>query len=129
MRMKKEIVSSPAAPAAVGPYSQGVRATGFIFVSGQIPLALSGEIVPGGIEAQTAQALKTLGAVLSAAGLTLEAVVKTTVYLVDLEDFQAMNAVYARHFPSASPARACVEVARLPKGARVEIEAIALDRA
>ena len=72
MRMKKEIVSSPAAPAAVGPYSQGVRATGFIFVSGQIHLALSGEIVPGGIEAQTAQALKNLGAVLSAAGLTLE---------------------------------------------------------
>jgi len=124
-REEKEIIRSSAAPAAVGPYSQAVKAGGFVFVSGQIPLNASGELVAGGIEEQTGQALANLAAVLSAAGRGMESVVKTTVFLVDLKDFQGMNAVYADHFPSSPPARACVEVSRLPRSARVEIEAIA----
>jgi 2-iminobutanoate/2-iminopropanoate deaminase len=105
-----------------------VKAGRLVFVSGQLPLAMSGEIVSGGIEEQTEQALKNLSSVLSAAGLALDAVVKTTVFLADLEDFQAMNGVYARHFNESPPARACVSVSRLPRGARVEIEAVALAR-
>lgn len=121
----KQIIHSQQAPAAVGPYSQAVKAGRLVFVSGQIPLAPNGQLVAGGIEEQTEQALRNLAAVLSAAGLTMGAVAKTTVFLVDLSDFQAMNGVYARYFPDSPPARACVEVSRLPRGARVEIEAIA----
>lgn len=122
----RETVSTAHAPAAIGPYSQAVRAGGFLFCSGQIPLdPATGKMVDGGIEAQTERVLSNLAAVLSAGGATLAAVVKTTVYLVDLGEFPAMNAVYGRFFPGDPPARATVQVAKLPAGALVEIDAIA----
>jgi 2-iminobutanoate/2-iminopropanoate deaminase len=124
--MGREIVRTEAAPAAIGPYSQAVRCGGFLFCSGQIPLdPATGKIVPGGISEQTERVLKNLEAVLSAGGAALSSVVKTTVYLVDLSEFPAMNAVYGKFFPGDPPARATVEVSRLPAGARVEIEAVA----
>lgn len=124
--MGREIVRTEAAPAAIGPYSQGVRCGGFLFCSGQIPLdPATGKIVPGGIAEQTERVLRNLEAVLSAGGATLASVVKTTVYLVDLAEFPAMNAVYGSFFPGDPPARATVEVSKLPAGARVEIEAVA----
>ena len=122
----KRIVSTKEAPAAVGPYSQAVAGNGFIFLSGQIPLDASGKLVEGDVAAQTEQALKNLSAVLRAAGSGLERVVKTTVYLKDMNDFARMNEVYARFFPAEPPARATVEVARLPRDARVEMDLIAL---
>jgi 2-iminobutanoate/2-iminopropanoate deaminase len=123
---RREAVSSEGAPKAIGPYSQAVKSGGFLFCSGQIPLVPStGKIVEGGVEAQTEQVLRNLEAVLSAAGVTLRDVVKTTVYLVDLGEFPAMNGVYGRFFKDSPPARATVEVAALPAGARVEIEAVA----
>ncbi len=122
----KELLATQDAPAAIGPYSQGVTANGFIFLSGQIPLdPQSGQLVEGDIRAQTERVLANLQAVLQAAGSSLAAVVKTTVYLADLDDFAAMNEVYGRFFPDQPPARATVQVARLPKGARVEIDLIA----
>ncbi len=122
----KELLATQDAPAAIGPYSQGVTANGFIFLSGQIPLdPQSGQLVEGDIRAQTERVLANLQAVLQAAGSSLAAVVKTTVYLADLNDFAAMNEVYGRFFPDQPPARATVQVARLPKGARVEIDLIA----
>jgi len=121
----KRIVSTSEAPAAVGPYSQAV-ASGFIFLSGQIPLDASGKPVEGDVAAQTEQVLKNLSAVLRAAGSGLERVVKTTVYLKDINDFARMNEVYVRYFSKEPPARATVEVARLPRDAKVEIELIAL---
>jgi 2-iminobutanoate/2-iminopropanoate deaminase len=124
--MAREIVRSPVAPAAIGPYSQGVRSGGLLFCSGQIPLdPATGKMVEGGISEQTERVLRNLEAVLSAGGASLSSVLKTTVYLVDLADFPAMNAVYGRFFPGEPPARATVEVSKLPAGARVEIEAIA----
>lgn len=124
--MKRETVRTAGAPAAIGPYSQAVRAGGFIFCSGQIPLDPStGKIVEGGIEIQAERVLKNLEAVLAAGGANMRSVVKTTVYLVDLGDFPAMNAVYGKFFPEDPPARATVQVAKLPAGARVEIDAIA----
>ncbi|GAB4229879.1 MAG: RidA family protein [Deltaproteobacteria bacterium] len=124
--MKGRTVKTAEAPAAIGPYSQAVRAGRFLFCSGQIPLDPStGKMVDGGIEAQTERVLKNLAAVLAAGGAGLDAVVKTTVYLEDLGDFPAMNAVYANYFPNDPPARATVGVARLPAGARVEIDAVA----
>jgi len=124
--MKRETVRTEMAPAAIGPYSQAVRVGGFLFCSGQIPLdPATGKLVPGGIAEQTERVLRNLEAVLAAAGGSLSAVVKTTVYLVDLGEFPAMNAVYARFFPGDPPARATVEVSKLPAGARVEIEAVA----
>jgi 2-iminobutanoate/2-iminopropanoate deaminase len=124
--MAREIVRSPVAPAAIGPYSQGVRSGGLLFCSGQIPLdPATGKMVEGGISEQTERVLRNLEAVLSAGGASLSSVLKTTVYLVDLADFPAMNAVYGRFFPGDPPARATVEVSKLPAGARVEIEAIA----
>jgi 2-iminobutanoate/2-iminopropanoate deaminase len=124
--MKRETVRTAGAPAAIGPYSQAVRAGGILFCSGQIPLDPStGKLVDGGIEAQTERVLKNLDAVLAAGGATLRSVVKTTVYLVDLVDFPAMNAVYGNFFPGEPPARATVQVVKLPAGARVEIDAIA----
>lgn len=122
----RETVSTVKAPAAIGPYSQAVRSGGFLFCSGQIPIdPATGKMVEGGIEAQTERVLRNLEAVLSAGGSTLESVVKTTVYLTDLADFPAMNAVYGKFFGQDPPARATVQVAKLPAGARVEIDAVA----
>ena len=125
--MQKEAVSSPQAPAAIGPYAQAVRSGDLLFLSGQIPLdPATGQLIGGGIEAQTERVLKNLEAVLEAAGASLKDVVKTTVYLTDLGEFQAFNAAYARFFGEPpAPARATVQVAALPRGARVEIEAVA----
>ncbi len=124
--MKRETVGTAGAPAAIGPYSQAIRAGDFLFCSGQIPLDPStGKMVEGGIEAQTERVLRNLEAVLAAGGGSLASVVKTTVYLADLGDFPAMNAVYGKYFPLDPPARATVEVAKLPAGARVEIDAVA----
>jgi 2-iminobutanoate/2-iminopropanoate deaminase len=122
-------VSTERAPAAIGPYSQGIRAGAMVFCSGQVGLdPKTGELVGGGVEAQTRQVLANLTAVLAAAGAGLDNVVKTTVYLTDLDDFQRMNAIYGEHFPGVAPARATVQVSRLPKGAQVEIDAIAVTR-
>lgn len=119
-------VSTPDAPAAIGPYSQAVLAAGFAFLSGQIPIdPATGELVPGPIEAQTERVLQNLKAVLKASGSSFANVVKTTIYLIDLADFSKVNAVYGAYFGSNPPARATVQVAGLPKGARVEIDAIA----
>ena len=124
--MKREAVRTAGAPAAIGPYSQAVRAGGFLFCSGQIPLDPStGKMVGGGIEAQAERVLKNLEAVLTTGGATLQSVVKTTVFLVDLADFSVMNAVYGKFFPKDPPARATVQVVKLPAGARVEIDAVA----
>ena len=126
--MKRDAVRTAGAPAAIGPYSQAVRAGGFLFCSGQVPLDPStGKLVDGGIEAQTERVLANLEAVITAGGGSLSSVVKTTVYLTDLGDFPAMNAAYARFFPQEPPARATVGVAKLPAGARVEIDAIAVE--
>ncbi len=124
--MSKHIIHTDAAPAAIGPYSQAVRAGDFVFAAGQIGLdPATGRLVEGGVAEQTRQALRNLQAVLEAAGASLQQVVKTTVFLQDMNDFAAMNAVYATFFPSEPPARAAVQAAALPKGALVEIEAIA----
>lgn len=126
-RMEREVIDSPGAPAAIGPYSQAIRAGGLVFVSGQIPLdPETGQVVAGGIAAQTGRVLDSLRAVLEAAGSGLERVVKTTVFLTDLGTFSEVNEVYARHFPHAPPARATVQVAALPRGVGIEIEAVAL---
>ncbi len=119
-------ISTNAAPAAIGPYSQAIASGDLVFCAGQVGLdPVTGELVSGGIEAQAERAIRNLGAVLDAAGLGYAHVVKSTVYLVDLEEFGAMNAVYARFFSDPWPARATVGVAALPRGARVEIDAIA----
>lgn len=119
-------VKSDKAPAAIGPYSQGVIAGGFLFSAGQIPLdPSSGQIVEGGITAQTEQVMKNLSAVLEAAGLGWNSVVKTTVYLHDMADFPTVNEIYARSIGDARPARSTVQVAALPRGALVEIDFIA----
>lgn len=123
----KEIIKTDRAPQAIGPYSQAIRSNGLVFASGQIPIdPHTGQFVSGGIEEQTEQVLKNLAAVLEAAGSGLNRVVKTTVFLVDMQEFAAMNEVYAKFFKDEPPARATVEAARLPRDARVEIEAIAL---
>jgi 2-iminobutanoate/2-iminopropanoate deaminase len=122
----KAIISTDGAPRAIGPYSQAIRAGELVFASGQIPIdPVTGEFVPGGIAEQTEQVLRNLTAVFEAAGVTMTQVVKTTVFLVDMDDFAAMNEVYGRFFGSEPPARATVQAARLPRDARVEIEAIA----
>jgi len=123
----REVISTKNAPGAIGPYSQAIKAGGFVFASGQIPIdPQTGEFVAGGITEQTERVLKNLAAVLEAAGSTLDQVVKTTVYLADMKEFAAMNEVYGRFFTGASPARATVAAAGLPRDARVEIEAVAL---
>ena len=115
------------APAAIGPYSQAVAADGRIWISGQIGLAPdSGRLVPGGVEAEARQALCNLAEILEAAGSSPRRVVKTTIYLIEMGDFEVVNRVYAETFGEHPPARACVEVAGLPKGARVEVDAVAL---
>jgi 2-iminobutanoate/2-iminopropanoate deaminase len=119
-------ISTADAPAAIGPYSQAIHAGELLFLSGQIPIdPKTGELVKGDITAETERVLDNLAAVLAAGGASFAGVVKTTIYLVDLGDFQAVNAAYAKRFTSAPPARATVQVAALPKGARVEIDAIA----
>jgi 2-iminobutanoate/2-iminopropanoate deaminase len=121
------VIATGRAPAAIGPYSQAVRSGSLVFCSGQIPLdPATGQLVEGGIEAQTARALDNLTSVVAAAGLTLGDVVKTTVFLVSMDDFPAMNEVYARYFEEDPPARSTIGVAALPKGALVEIEAVAI---
>lgn len=125
--MSKITVTAPTAPPAVGPYSHAVIANGFIFTAGQVGLIPGTKnLVEGGIEAQTAQALENVKAVLAASGSGLEKVVKTTVFLANMDDFAAMNGVYAKYFWRNLPARSAVQVARLPLGALVEIETIAL---
>ena len=120
-----QIVTSPDAPAAIGPYSQAIVLDGWVFTSGAIPLTASGDLVEGGIEEQTEQVLANLSAVLTAAGSSLGHVVKTTVFVQDLADFAKLNAVYDRIFAGHKPARSTVQVARLPRDVLVEIEAIA----
>jgi 2-iminobutanoate/2-iminopropanoate deaminase len=121
-----EPVSTTDAPAAIGPYSQAIRAGELLFISGQIPLdPQTGQLVGGGIDSQTRRVLQNLSAILSAAGLSMASVVKTTVYLVDMADFAEMNAVYATFVQAPPPARATVQVARLPRDARVEIDLVA----
>ena len=123
----REIAQTERAPGAIGPYSQAITAGGFVFASGQIPIdPASGQFVAGGISEQTEQVLKNLSAVLEAAGSGLDRVVKTTVFLASMDEFAAMNEVYGRFFSSKPPARATVQAARLPRDARVEIDAIAL---
>ena len=123
----KEIVQTDRAPQAIGPYSQALKANGLVFASGQIPTdPQTGQFVPGGIAEQTEQVLKNLAAVLEAAGSSLDRVVKTTVFLLDMAEFAQMNEVYGKFFTEQPPARATVQAARLPRDARVEIEAIAL---
>ncbi len=123
----RQVVRTDSAPQAIGPYSQAIIANGLIFASGQIPLdPQTGEFVAGGVAEQTEQVLRNLAAVLEAAGASLRSVVKTTVFLADMSDFAAMNEVYARHFTAQPPARSTVQAARLPRDARVEIDAIAL---
>ncbi len=121
----KKTVSTPEAPAAIGPYAQAIRVGDLLFVSGQIPVDPATGNIPEGITAQAQQSLSNLQAIVKAAGLTLADVVKTTVFLSDMNEFQAMNAVYASFFATEPPARSTVEVARLPKDVRVEIECIA----
>jgi 2-iminobutanoate/2-iminopropanoate deaminase len=123
----KTVVSSADAPAAIGPYSQAIAAGQLLFCSGQLPIVpATGDLVGGDVSAQARQVLENMGAVLKAAGSSYEQVVKTTVFLIDLSEFAAMNSVYGEFFPNAAPARSTIQVAALPKGAKVEIEAIAL---
>jgi len=123
----KEIISTDKAPAAIGPYSQGVKAGGFLFLCGQIALdPQTMAVVPGDAAAQTEQAMKNMKAALASQGLDFSDVVKTTVFIKDMNEFKRINEVYGRFFVKDAPARSCVEVARLPKDVLVEIEAIAL---
>ena len=122
----KKVIATTDAPKAVGPYSQAIEVNGTLYISGQIPVNPADGSVPESIEEQSRQALKNVGAILSAAGLAYGDVVKTTVLLADIADFAAMNAVYAEFFTSDKPARACFQVAALPMGVKVEVEAIAV---
>ena len=124
--MKRQVINTDRAPKAIGPYSRAIRVGDFVFCSGQVGIdPATGKLVDGGIEAETRRVLQNLSAVLEAAGSSLSRVVKTTVFIVNMDEFPKMNAVYAEFFPSAPPARSTVQVARLPAGAYVEIEAIA----
>lgn len=123
----RQRIQTENAPAAIGPYSQAIKAGGFVFCSGQVAIdPRTGQFVAGGVAEQTEQVLKNLSAVLEAAGSSLDQVVKTTVFLADMKEFSAMNEVYARFFSEPPPARATVAAAGLPRDARVEIEAVAL---
>jgi 2-iminobutanoate/2-iminopropanoate deaminase len=123
----KQIVQTDRAPQAIGPYSQAIKARGFVYASGQIPIdPATGQFVDGGITEQTEQVMKNVAAVLEAAGSRLDRIVKTTVFLADMEEFAAMNEVYAKFFTKDPPARATVQAAGLPRNARVEIEVVAL---
>jgi len=123
----KTVINTNGAPQAIGPYSQAIKANNFLFVSGQIPLdPVSGQIVYGGVELQTYQVLNNLKAILAHEGLSCDDVVKTSVFLKEMEDFAAVNKVYAQYFTNEPPARVCVQVAKLPRDVSVEIEAIAV---
>lgn len=123
----KKMVATDRAPQAIGPYSQAIQTGGMLYVSGQIPLVpATGVLVAGGIEEQTAQVLENLRAIIEAAGSSLADVVKTTVYITNMDDFARVNAVYGKYFVQDCPARVCVEVSKLPKGALVEIDAVAV---
>jgi 2-iminobutanoate/2-iminopropanoate deaminase len=122
----KQIISTEKAPAAIGPYSQAVEAGGMVYTSGQIPVDPATGEIPEGIEAQAEQVLKNVKNLLEAAGTSLENVVKTTVFIKNMEDFGTINGIYARYFAERCPARSCVEVARLPKDVLMEMEAIAV---
>ena len=125
--MTKEVIATDAAPKAIGPYSQAIRAGGFLFCSGQIPLdPVTGELRGTDVRGQTMQVLENIASVLNAAGLSFSDVVKTTIYLTDLADFAVVNEIYGGKFSTAPPARSTVEVKGLPRGARVEIEVLAL---
>lgn len=121
----KRIIATADAPQAIGPYSQAVEANGFIFISGQIPIVPATGQIPEGIEAQTEQVMRNIGAILKAAGLGYADVVKSTVLLKNIADFAAMNGIYAKYFTTECPARAAFEVGALPKGALIEVEVIA----
>ncbi|HEX2446227.1 MAG TPA: RidA family protein [Vicinamibacterales bacterium] len=122
----RQPVSTDQAPKAIGPYSQAIRAGQLLFLSGQVGFdPATGQLVPGGISEQTHRVLQNIGAILSAAGLSFDHVVKTTVFLADMNDFAAMNEIYATYFKSPAPARSTVQAARLPRDAKVEIEVIA----
>ncbi len=121
-----KILNTPKAPAAIGPYSQGVQCCNMVFVSGQLPIVPeTGALLEGSVGEMTAQSMKNIEAILAEAGCTMKDVVKTTIFLKDLNDFAEVNAAYAAFFPENPPARACIQVAKLPKDAKVEIEAIA----
>ena len=123
----KNVISTEKAPKAIGPYSQAIEAAGLLFASGQIPIVpATGEIVAGGIEEQTLQVLSNVEAILAAKGLGFSDVVKTTVFLSDMNDFATVNGIYAKAFVENPPARSCVQVARLPKDVKIEIETIAV---
>jgi 2-iminobutanoate/2-iminopropanoate deaminase len=123
----KQVIATDKAPRAIGPYSQAIRANGFVFLSGQVAFdPATGYLVEGGVTQQTARVMENLRAVLESAGSSLDKVVKTTVYLKSMEDFGKMNEIYGRFFPAEPPARSTVEVARLPRDVRVEIDVIAL---
>jgi 2-iminobutanoate/2-iminopropanoate deaminase len=123
----KKIISTPNAPAALGPYSQAVRVGSTVYCAGQIPLdPKTGQIVSGNIDVQARRVLDNISAILSAEGLSCDDIVKTTIFLTDLADFQTVNEIYAAYFRQTPPARSTVQVAGLPKGARIEIEAIAM---
>ncbi|MHC1720788.1 MAG: RidA family protein [Clostridiaceae bacterium] len=125
--MEKIVVSTPKAPAAIGPYSQAIKAGGFLFTSGQVPFdPATGELVTGDITKAAERVFENLKAVLDEAGTSFDKVVKTTCFLADMNDFAAVNAVYAKYFTKDMPARSAVQVAKLPKGAMVEIELIAV---
>ncbi|MBO4603291.1 MAG: RidA family protein [Salinivirgaceae bacterium] len=121
----KRIIATADAPQAIGPYSQAVEANGFVFISGQIPIVPATGQMPEGIEAQTEQVMRNIGAILKAAGLGYADVVKSTVLLKNIADFAAMNGIYAKYFTTECPARAAFEVGALPKGALIEVEVIA----
>ena len=123
----RDVVSTPKAPKAIGPYSQAIKANGFLFISGQVAFdPATGDLISGGVVEQTEQVFKNLGAILEAAGLGWDRVVKTSVFLKDMNEFTKMNEVYAKFFPSNPPARTTVQVARLPRDVSVEIDLIAL---
>lgn len=127
MSFKRDVVSTPNAPKAIGPYSQAIKANGFVFISGQVAFdPATGNLVSGGIEQQTEQVLKNLSAILQASGSSWEKVVKTTVFLKDMSQFGQMNEVYGKFCKGAPPARSTVEAARLPRDVAVEIDVIAL---
>ncbi|MBO4389293.1 MAG: RidA family protein [Lachnospiraceae bacterium] len=126
--MSKKVISTQNAPAAIGPYSQAIVANGFVFASGQIPVDPATGVIPEGIEAQARQVMTNMKNLMEAAGTDLDSVVKTSVFIKDMNDFAKVNAIYAEFFTTDCPARSCVEVARLPKDVLIEMEAIAVEK-